>query len=187
VGGIIPQRMGNAHLNVVPYQVFTTQDGHIVLAVGNDGPFERFCKVAGDPGLARDPRFAVNANRVRNRATLVPLLEPLMRQRSRADWLVALEQAKVPCGPINDLADVFADPQVIERGMRVPVPHPLTDKLHLVASPMKLSKTPVALRQAPPLLGQHTDQVLARLGLDPDERLHLRALGVLGPNTPTRT
>ncbi len=187
VTGQAPRRAGNAHQNIVPYQVFEVADGHLILAVGNDGQFERFCKVAGDPGLARDPRFAVNANRVRNRATLVPLLEPLMRQRSRADWLAALEQAKVPCGPINDLADVFADPQVIERGMRVPVPHPLTDKLHLVASPMKLSKTPVALRQPPPLLGQHTDQVLARLGLDPDERLHLRALGVLGPDQPTET
>jgi len=187
VTGQAPRRAGNAHQNIVPYQVFEVADGHLILAVGNDGQFERFCKVAGDPALARDPRFAVNANRVRNRATLVPLLEPLMRQRSRADWLAALEQAKVPCGPINDLADVFADPQVIERGMRVPVPHPLTDKLHLVASPMKLSKTPVALRQPPPLLGQHTDQVLARLGLDADERQHLRALGVLGPNQPTGT
>jgi crotonobetainyl-CoA:carnitine CoA-transferase CaiB-like acyl-CoA transferase len=187
VTGQAPRRAGNAHQNIVPYQVFEVADGHLILAVGNDGQFERFCKVAGDPGLARDPRFAVNANRVRNRATLVPLLEPLMRQRSRADWLVALEQAKVPCGPINDLADVFADPQVIERGMRVPVPHPLTDKLHLVASPMKLSKTPVALRQPPPLLGQHTDQVLARLGLDADERQYLRALGVLGPDQPTET
>jgi crotonobetainyl-CoA:carnitine CoA-transferase CaiB-like acyl-CoA transferase len=187
VTGQAPRRAGNAHQNIVPYQVFEVADGHLILAVGNDGQFERFCNVAGEPALARDPRFTVNANRVRNRATLVPLLEPLMRQRTRADWLAALEQAKVPCGPINDLGDVFADPQVLERGMRVPVQHPLTDTLQLVASPMKLSKTPVALRQPPPLLGQHTDHVLAKLGLDPAERLHLRALGVLGPDRPDGT
>ena len=187
VTGQAPRRAGNAHQNIVPYQVFEVADGHLILAVGNDGQFERFCNVAGEPALARDPRFTVNANRVRNRATLVPLLEPLMRQRTRADWLAALEQAKVPCGPINDLGDVFADPQVLERGMRVPVQHPLTDTLQLVASPMKLSKTPVALRQPPPLLGQHTDQVLAKLGLDAAERLHLRERGVLGPDRPDGT
>jgi crotonobetainyl-CoA:carnitine CoA-transferase CaiB-like acyl-CoA transferase len=187
VTGQAPRRAGNAHQNIVPYQVFEVADGHLILAVGNDGQFERFCNVAGEPALARDPRFTVNANRVRNRATLVPLLEPLLRQRTRADWLAALEQAKVPCGPINDLGDVFADPQVLERGMRVPVQHPLTDTLQLVASPMKLSKTPVALRQPPPLLGQHTDHVLAKLGLDAAERLHLRARGVLGPDRPDGT
>ena len=187
VTGQAPRRAGNAHQNIVPYQVFEVADGHLILAVGNDGQFERFCNVAGEPALARDPRFTVNANRVRNRATLVPLLEPLMRQRTRADWLAALEQAKVPCGPINDLGDVFADPQVLERGMRVPVQHPLTDTLQLVASPMKLSKTPVALRQPPPLLGQHTDHVLAKLGVDAAERLHLRARGVLGPVRPDGT
>jgi crotonobetainyl-CoA:carnitine CoA-transferase CaiB-like acyl-CoA transferase len=180
VTGQAPRRAGNAHQNIVPYQVFEVADGHLILAVGNDGQFERFCGVAGAPALAHDPRFAVNANRVRNRATLVPLLEPLLRQRTRADWLAALEQAKVPCGPINDLGDVFADPQVLERGMRVPVPHPLTDTLHLVASPMKLSATPVSVRQPPPLLGQHTDQVLTAFGLTASEREHLRALGVLG-------
>jgi crotonobetainyl-CoA:carnitine CoA-transferase CaiB-like acyl-CoA transferase len=187
VTGQAPRRAGNAHQNIVPYQVFEVADGHLILAVGNDGQFERFCNVAGEPALARDPRFTVNANRVRNRATLVPLLEPLLRQRTRADWLAALEQAKVPCGPINDLGDVFADPQVLERGMRVPVQHPLTDTLQLVASPMKLSKTPVALRQPPPLLGQHTDHVLAKLGVDAAERLHLRARGVLGPVRPDGT
>jgi crotonobetainyl-CoA:carnitine CoA-transferase CaiB-like acyl-CoA transferase len=187
VTGQAPRRAGNAHQNIVPYQVFEVADGHLILAVGNDGQFERFCNVAGEPALARDPRFTVNADRVRNRATLVPLLEPLMRQRTRADWLAALEQAKVPCGPINDLGDVFADPQVLERGMRVPVQHPLTDTLQLVASPMKLSRTPVALRQPPPLLGQHTDHVLAKLGVDAAERLHLRALGALGPVRPDGT
>ena len=183
--GKAPGRAGNAHQNIVPYQVFEVADGHLILAVGNDGQFARFCALAGDPGLAQDPRFAVNANRVRNRAQLVPMLEPLMRRRTRAEWLTALEQAKVPCGPINDLGDVFADPQVLERGVRVPVPHPLTDTLQLVASPMKLSKTPVSVRRPPPLLGQHTDEVLSALGLDETERQRLRALGVLGPAAGT--
>jgi crotonobetainyl-CoA:carnitine CoA-transferase CaiB-like acyl-CoA transferase len=179
-----PRRAGNAHQNIVPYQVFEVADGHLILAVGNDGQFQRFCKVAGCPELARDERFATNAGRVRHRALLVPLLEPLLRQRPRGDWLAALEAAKVPCGPINDLADVFADPQVQQRGMAVPVPHPLTDTLQLVASPMKLTHTPPQLRRAPPLLGQHTDEVLAELGLGADERAHLRRQGVLGPSAP---
>ncbi len=175
-----PRRAGNAHQNIVPYQVFEVADGHLILAVGNDGQFERFCAVAGCAELAQDARFAVNANRVRNRDTLVPLLARHMQRRPRADWLAALEAAKVPCGPINDLADVFADPQVRQRAMTVAVPHPLTDTLELVASPMKLSQTPVQLRRPPPLLGQHTDQVLAELGIGPSELARLRTSGVLG-------
>ncbi|MDP3223915.1 MAG: CaiB/BaiF CoA-transferase family protein [Rubrivivax sp.] len=175
-----PSRAGNAHQNIVPYQVFEVADGHLILAVGNDGQFERFCAVAGCEELAKDARFAVNANRVRNRDVLVPLLAQRMRQRSRADWLAALEAAKVPCGPINDLADVFADPQVRERGMTVPVPHPLNAALELVASPMKLSHTPVQVRRPPPLLGQHTAQVMDELGIGPEEQARLHAAGVLG-------
>ena len=176
-----PGRAGNAHQNIVPYQVFEVADGHLILAVGNDGQFERFCTVAGCPELARDQRFARNANRVRHRETLVPLLAAAMRQRPRADWLAALEAAKVPCGPINDMADVFADPQVIERGMVVQLPHPHTDVLQLVASPMKLSATPVQLRRPPPLLGQHTDEVLGEIGVDAAECQRLRSLAVIGP------
>jgi crotonobetainyl-CoA:carnitine CoA-transferase CaiB-like acyl-CoA transferase len=176
-----PGRAGNAHQNIVPYQVFEVADGHLILAVGNDGQFERFCAVAGQPALAADPRFAKNADRVRHREVLVPLLEPVLRTRTRADWLAALEAAKVPCGPINDLADVFADPQVQHRGMTWPVPHPHTDTLRLVASPMKLSATPVQLRRPPPLLGEHTEEVLAELGLGPDERAALRASGITAP------
>ncbi|MCW5609966.1 MAG: CoA transferase [Rubrivivax sp.] len=175
-----PRRAGNAHQNIVPYQVFEVADGHLILAVGNDGQFERFCGVAGCPELATDPRFTRNADRVRHRATLVPLLEPVLKRRTRADWLAALEAAKVPCGPINDLADVFADPQVRARGMTVKMAHPHTDALELVASPMKLSATPVQLRRPPPLLGQHTDEVLAEFGVTDDERRRLRALGVIG-------
>ena len=176
-----PRRAGNAHQNIVPYQVFEVSDGHLILAVGNDGQFERFCAVAGCPELPADARFATNANRVRHRATLVPLLAERLRARPRAEWLRALEAAKVPCGPINDLADVFADPQVQDRGMTVTLPHPHTDTMQLVASPMKLSATPVQVRRPPPLLGQHTDEVLAEMGIDAPARAELRQRGIIGP------
>jgi crotonobetainyl-CoA:carnitine CoA-transferase CaiB-like acyl-CoA transferase len=179
VTGVAPQRAGNAHQNIVPYQVFEAADGHLILAVGNDSQFVRFCEVAGRPELARDERFTRNAGRVRHRDALVPLLADLLRTRSKQQWLSALEAAKVPCGAINNLAEVFADPQVQARGMAVAVPHPLTDSLRLVASPMKLSATPPQLRRAPPLLGQHTDEILAELGLDDTERERLRARGVV--------
>ncbi len=174
-----PGRAGNAHQNIVPYQVFEVADGHLILAVGNDGQFERFCQVAGRPDLPQDPRFTKNADRVRHRAVLVPLLATLLKARTRSDWLQALETAKVPCGPINGLNEVFDDPQVQARGMTVAVPHPHQPALELVASPMKLSATPVTVRRAPPLLGQHTDEVLAELDLDATERQRLRALGVV--------
>jgi len=164
--GVAPGRMGNAHQNIVPYQVFEVADGHMILAVGNDTQFVKFCEVAGAPELAQDARYARNAGRVRERATLVPILAALMKRRTRADWLAALEAAKVPSGPINDLADVFHDPQVLARGMTVRIPHPLTDELTLVASPMKFSATPVQYRRPPPLLGEHTDEVLRDYGLD---------------------
>ena len=180
----VPKRVGNAHQTIVPYQVFEVADGHMILAVGNDGQFERFCAVAGCPELASDERFARNAARVRHREVLVPQLAERMRQRCRADWLAALDTAKVPCGPINDLGDVFADPQVLARGMKTTVAHPYQDALELVASPMKLSATPVQTHRAPPLLGQHTDEVLAELGLDAEARGALRAQGVLGPALP---
>ena len=179
VTGVAPQRAGNAHQNIVPYQVFEAADGHLILAVGNDGQFVRFCEVAGRPELARDGRFVRNADRVRHREVLVPLLAGLMRTRRKQQWLDDLDAAKVPCGAINDLAEVFADPQVQARQMAVPVAHPLSDTLHLVASPMKLSATPVQVRRAPPLLGQHTDEVLAELGIDEAQRARLRQRGVV--------
>ena len=175
-----PGRAGNAHQNIVPYQVFEVADGHLILAVGNDSQFERFCAVAGCAELAADARYARNAGRVRHRDTLVPLLADKLRQRTRADWLAALDSAKVPCGPINDLADVFADPQVLARGMVAQLPHPHTDALQLVASPMKLSSTPVQLRRPPPLLGEHTEEVLSEIGVDAEEQRRLRALAVIG-------
>ena len=164
--GIAPQRMGNAHQNIVPYQVFEVADGHMILAVGNDSQFAKFCEVAGAPDVAQDPRFARNAERVRHRGTLVPLLAALMKARTRTDWLTALEAAKVPCGPINDLADVFADPHVQARDMTVSLPHPLAGDVTLVASPIKLSATPVQYQRPPPLLGEHTAEVLREFGVD---------------------
>ena len=179
VTGVAPQRAGNAHQNIVPYQVFEASDGHLILAVGNDAQFVRFCNVAGRPELARDERFVRNADRVRHRDALVPMLAVVMLTRSKQQWLSALEAAKVPCGAINNLAEVFADPQVQARAMALPMAHPLSDSLRLVASPMKLSATPVQVRRAPPLLGQHTDEVLAEFGLDAAERERLRARGVV--------
>jgi len=177
VSGKVPGRAGNAHQNIVPYQVFETAphaDGskdHIILAVGNDGQFAKFCDVAGRAELAADPRFVRNQDRVRNRAILVPMLEQIMQTRGKAQWLAALEAAKVPCGAINNLAEVFADTQVNERGMVTRWQHPLQPELRLVSSPMKLSATPVRTDLPPPLLGQHTDEVLGELLGWPAERL----------------
>jgi crotonobetainyl-CoA:carnitine CoA-transferase CaiB-like acyl-CoA transferase len=177
--GIAPQRAGNAHQNIVPYQVFEVADGHMIVAVGNDRQFAKLCGVAGRPDLATDVRFARNSDRVRHRATLVPILAGLMKSRARADWLDVLEQAKVPCGPINDLADVFSDPQVRERQMTVQMPHPLAGSVRLVASPMKFSATPVQYRRSPPLLGEHTDEVLRELGLGDGEIAALRVANAI--------
>jgi crotonobetainyl-CoA:carnitine CoA-transferase CaiB-like acyl-CoA transferase len=168
VSGKVPGRAGNAHQNIVPYQVFETAPGaagrdFMILAVGNDSQFAKFCEVAGRPDLASDERFAKNQARVRNRAVLVPMLEEIMRTRTKADWLAALEIARVPCGAINNLAEVFADPQVNDRQMVNHWTHPLRDDVRLVASPIKMSATPVRTDRAPPLLGQHTNEVLGDL------------------------
>jgi crotonobetainyl-CoA:carnitine CoA-transferase CaiB-like acyl-CoA transferase len=178
--GTAPKRLGNAHQNIVPYQVFEVADGHIILAVGNDGQYAKFCEVAGRRDLAEDVRFVRNADRVRHRAILVPLLAEVLKQRAKADWLAALEAARVPCGAINDLAEVFADPHIQDRGMTVEVQHPLAGPLRIVSSPMKLSSTPIQYRRAPPLLGEHTREVLDEFGLTPQKQAELKAQGALG-------
>ena len=164
--GSSPSRMGNAHPSIVPYQDFPTADGHMILAIGNDGQFARFCEVAGRPELAADARFATNRARVESRAELIPLLNEITATRTTAEWIGQLEARAVPCGPINGLAEVFADPQVQARGLAVTMPHPEAGEVPLVASPIRLSKTPVEYRRAPPLVGEHTDEILADLGVD---------------------
>jgi crotonobetainyl-CoA:carnitine CoA-transferase CaiB-like acyl-CoA transferase len=167
--GKVPGRAGNAHQNIVPYQVFETapmesgEKDHLILAVGNDGQFAKFCAVAGRSDLAQDARYAKNQDRVRHRATLVPVLEAIFKTRSKADWLGALEAAKVPCGAINNLAEVFADPHVQARGMVHTWQHPLAGAVQLVASPIKMSLTPPRTDLPPPLLGQHTDEIMRSL------------------------
>ncbi|OFZ99580.1 MAG: CoA-transferase [Betaproteobacteria bacterium RIFCSPLOWO2_02_FULL_62_17] len=171
----VPKRWGNAHPNIVPYQVFACSDGHMILAAGNDSQFQKFCEVAACTDLPADPRFAGNDGRVRHRDTLVPMLAGIIRKRARDDWVASLEAAGVPCGPINNLDQVFADPQVQYRGMKFELPHPSAGTVPLVASPMRLSETPVQYRRAPPLLGQDTEAVLAKvLGMDDAKIADLR-------------
>lgn len=180
VTGRPPGRRGTAHPNIVPYQAFATKDGYLMLAVGNDRQFADFCSAAGRAGLAKDGRFATNASRVENRAALIPQIERLCRQKTTAAWLKALARAKVPCGPINDLAQVFADPQVRHRKLRFDLPHAGGGQLPQVRNPALFSRTALKYRAAPPLLGQHTDQVLAEeLGTTAEELARLRAEGTI--------
>lgn len=177
--GHAPPRLGNAHPNVVPYQDFATADGWIILAIGNDAQFRKFCTVAGQPTLATDQRFASNASRVKHRSALLPLLREIIAQRSTQAWIEALEGEGVPCGPINDIADVFRDPQVVARQLHMELPHPL-GTVPTVASPIRMSGTAVTYRRPPPLLGQHTREVLSELlGLDQHEIAGLQRDGVL--------
>jgi formyl-CoA transferase len=181
VGGRAPQRQGTAHPNIVPYQAVPTADGFLMLAVGNDRQFVDFCRVAGRDDLASDPRYATNADRVRHREALVPEVERTLRTRTTSAWLDALTPAAVPCGPINDLAQVFADPQVRHRGLRFDLPHPAGGTVPQVRNPVVYSRTALEYRLAPPLLGQHTDDVLgAELGLDAARIAALRSAGAIG-------
>lgn len=157
--GQAPARMGNAHPNIVPYQDFPSADGDFILTVGNDGQFRRFCEVAGYPEWADDPRFATNAQRVGNRKILIPLIRQVTVFRSTEQWMADLGAAGVPCGPINNLQQVFEDPQVRARGLRITMEHALSGQVDLVANPIRLSRTPVRYRSAPPLLDQHAAQV----------------------------
>jgi crotonobetainyl-CoA:carnitine CoA-transferase CaiB-like acyl-CoA transferase len=180
--GDLPARLGNAHATVVPYQVFETSDGHIVVAIGNDGQFRKFCDFAGAPALAQDPRFATNPARIRQRDELIPEMSGIIARQSSAYWIRELERVGVPCGPINDLAQVFADPHVQARGMTVELPHPAAggELTRLIANPIKLSHTPIQYDRAPPTLGQHTDEVLRELlDLSAAEITALRNDGVI--------
>lgn len=164
--GESPQRLGNAHPNIVPYQDFPTADGDFILTVGNDSQFRKFAEVAGRIEWVDDPRFLTNKLRVANRAALIPLIRQATVFKTTAQWVSQLEAAGVPCGPINDLSQVFADPQVLARGLAIELPHVLAGLVPQVASPIRLSETPVEYRNAPPLLGEHTQEVLQRvLGL----------------------
>ena len=177
--GASPMRAGNAHQNIVPYQVFAAADGHVIVAVGNDGQFLRFCEVAGRPELASDPRYAKNADRVRNRDELVPLIEALVGSQPMAFWAERLEAAGVPCGPINSIAQTLADPQIVARGLRVDLPHPRAGSVPLVASPIVIDGERAVSDRAPPTLGQHTRTVLADvLGLTDAQIDALAASGV---------
>lgn len=172
--GQVPPRAGNAHPNIVPYEVFTTSDGHIILAVGNDSQFASFCRIAGRPELIDDPRFRTNPDRVTNRDILVPIVKEIVGVRTKQEWIAAFETAGVPCGAINDYAEVFENEQVRHRGLRVDIPHP-QGTVATVASPMRFSATPVEYHLPPPLLGQHTHEVLnGMLGLGDAEIERLR-------------
>jgi crotonobetainyl-CoA:carnitine CoA-transferase CaiB-like acyl-CoA transferase len=180
IGGTAPKRSGNGHPNIVPYQAFATADGHIILAVGNDEQYIRFCAVAGRPELASDPRYATIAARNAHRDALIPMLADIVRARTSAQWITSLEAAQVPCGPINTIDKVFADPQVQARGMRVDLPHPRAGTLPSIANPVNFASAPIQYTHASPPLGQHTDEVLEELlGLDAAARDALRAQRVI--------
>ncbi|MBK7023619.1 MAG: CoA transferase [Sulfuritalea sp.] len=179
VSGRAPRRMGNGHPNIVPYQDFPTADGDMILAIGNDGQFARFCDIAGHAAWAADPRFASNAARVSNRGELIPLLRQATVMKTTAQWIALLENAAVPCGPINDLAAVFADPQVLHRGLRVDLPHAAGGTAPQVANPIRFSATPIGYRHAPPLLGQDTEAILGELGRSAEDIAALRAATVI--------
>ncbi|MEE2970235.1 MAG: CoA transferase [Pseudomonadota bacterium] len=177
-----PDRLGNAHASVVPYGVFPTGDGHVILAAGNDAQFRQFCETVERPDLAEDPRFATNTLRIENREAIKPILDGIFATRATDDWITLLELAGVPCGPINTIDRVFNDPQVASRGMAIDMDHPLagSGKVTLAANPAKLSETPLAYHRAPPTLGQHTDEVLAEmLDMTDGELKNLRMDGTI--------
>lgn len=180
VSGTVPQRMGNAHPTVVPYQAFRTADGHIILAVGNDGQFQRFCAAAGLAGLAEDERYRTNAARIINRDTLIPKIAEALKQRTSAEWIKLLESKAVPCGPINTIDEVFADPQVEARGMRRVLEHDRAGALPVVANPVRMASHDTTAGKAPPLLGEDTSAVLSDLlDLSAEQITALKSEGVI--------
>jgi crotonobetainyl-CoA:carnitine CoA-transferase CaiB-like acyl-CoA transferase len=166
ISGKPPRRNGNAHPNIQPQDVFKARDGFLALAVGNDEQFKKFCDVIGRPELASDERFAANAGRVRNNATLTPILAEVLATQDRDHWVERCARAGVPCGPINSVPEAFADPQVKHRGMLIDIPHPVAGSVPQVASPMRFTQAPLSYDRAPPLIGQHTDEILREIGWD---------------------
>jgi crotonobetainyl-CoA:carnitine CoA-transferase CaiB-like acyl-CoA transferase len=180
LSGQVPRRWGTAHPNTVPYQVFPTSDGHVILGANNDTQFRRLCEFAGAPELATDTRFTTNALRLKHRHELVDIMAGLTRKHPTQYWVDGLEAAGLPCGPVNTIDRVFDDPQVRHRGMKISVTHPSGAVAPLIGSPLKLSDSPVSYRRPPPTLGQHTDEVLDEiLGVSADERATLRASGII--------
>jgi crotonobetainyl-CoA:carnitine CoA-transferase CaiB-like acyl-CoA transferase len=180
IGNTVPKRSGNGHPNIVPYQAFPTRDGHIILAIGNDEQFRRFCETAGRADLAAAPHYQTVALRNVHREELLGELYALLRTRTSAEWIALLEEVQVPCGPINSIKEVFEDPQVIARQMRIDLPHPRAGTLPSIANPIRLSATPIEYTHAPPVLGQHTEEVLQEvLGLSEDEIAELRRAGAI--------
>jgi crotonobetainyl-CoA:carnitine CoA-transferase CaiB-like acyl-CoA transferase len=178
--GVSPHRWGNAHPNVVPYQTFQTSDSWIIVAVGNDGQFRHFVKAGDRELLADDPRFATNPARIEYRDALIPLLAAMVKEKTKVEWISLLESVGVPCGPINNLQEVFENEQVVARGIQLNVPHPTAGSMKLVASPMRLSKTPVTMRMPPPLLGEHTEEILsATLHYTYEQIAQLRSKGII--------
>jgi crotonobetainyl-CoA:carnitine CoA-transferase CaiB-like acyl-CoA transferase len=175
-----PGRLGNDHPNIAPYQVFRTADGSLILACGNDNLFRKFCEIAGCASLPEDPRFATNGKRVANRVELTKLLSGIFVRRTTKDWIDALEGAGVPCGPINDLRQVFNEPQALARGLRFELPHPSAGTVALVRSPMRFSATPLEHDIPPPLLGEHTEEILkGLLGKSEAEIARLRSAAII--------
>ena len=181
ISGQLPRRFGNAHPNIVPYEPFMAGDGvYIALAVGNDPQWRKLCKLAGIEELAEDPRFATNAARVNHREDLIPIIQKKMLDRPAEEWLQVLDENKIPCGPINTLDKVFSDPQVLAREMVADVPHPTAESFKMVASPMKFTETPCEITRHPPLLGEHTDEVLKEmLDFDEERIASLQASGTI--------
>ena len=178
--GVSPHRWGNAHPNVVPYQTFQTSDSWIIVAVGNDGQFRHFVKAGDRELLADDPRFATNPARIEYRDALIPLLAAMVKEKTKVEWISHLESVGVPCGPINNLQEVFENEQVVARGIQLNMPHPTAGSMKLVASPMRLSKTPVTMRMPPPLLGEHTEEILsATLHYTYEQIAQLRSKGII--------
>ena len=175
-----PARIGNLHPNIVPYQPFRASDGDVILACGNDNLYRKFCAAAGCAELASDARFASNGKRVENRVELTRLLEEIFRQRTKKEWVALLDAAGVPNGPINNVAQVFEEPQVKARGVKIEIDHPVAGKLPMVASPMRFSATPLEHNTPPPLLGEHTEEILRELlGKSAAEIAQMRARGVI--------